>query len=235
MKDKHCCSHEASCITMVPVFRGLGEVELQRLQKQLVSHHYQKGEFIFQEGEQSRALLIVNEGLVKLSKISLDGKEQIVRLLFPGDFFGLFALLHAEKHYLHAVALEQTAICSIDKEDFLHTMEESAAMSFRFVSALNERLHEADESLSYFGLMEVEARIAAALLLFHTKMSAGDDFFTLPISKRELASFIGTTPETVSRKLVSFSDKKVLEMRGQRQIRIIDYAKLTHISGTYTI
>lgn len=231
MACNHCCSQESACITTVPVFKGLEDSELLLLQNVTHSRSFQKGEFIFREGEQSETLLIVNEGLIKLTKSSADGKEQIVRLLFPGDFFGLFALLRDEKHYMNAEALEKTVICYIDKKDFLQTMAKNADMSFRLVVALNDRLFEADESVGFLSLMNVEERLARALILFYDKMKAHNGVFSLPITKKDLASFIGTTPETVSRKLLSFVSQNMISLIGQRQIEILDMERLKQFAA----
>ena len=226
MQCENCCAHESACITSVPVFQGMNETDLLLLQKVTRSKDFQKGEFIFREGEGSETLFIVKEGLIKLTKTSAEGKEQIVRLLFPGDFFGLFALLRNEKHYTNAEALGKTVICSVDKKDFLKMMESHSEMSFRFLLALNDRLYEADESVGFLGLMEVEQRLARALLLFHDKMKAKNGTFTLPISKKDLASFIGTTPETISRKLLSFMSQNLINTDGRRNIKILELEQL---------
>ena len=204
----------------------MNEIDLQLLQKVTNSRDFQKGEFIFRDGERSETLFIVKEGIIKLTKTSAEGKEQIVRLLFPGDFFGLFALLRDEKHYANAEALGKTVICSIDKKDFLKMMESHSEMSFRFLLAVNDRLYEADESVGFLGLMEVEQRLARALLLFHDKTKAQNGTFALPISKKDLASFIGTTPETISRKLLSFMSQKLIITDGRRNIKILELDRL---------
>lgn len=231
MACNHYCSQQSPCITTVPVFKGLDDSELLMLQNVTRSRSFQKGEFIFREGEQSETLLIVNEGLIKLTKNSPDGKEQIIRLLFPGDFFGLFALLRDEKHYMNAEALGKTVICYIDKKDFLQTMAKNADMALRLVVALNDRLYEADESVGFLSLMNVEERLARSLILFYEKMQAYHGAFSLPITKKDLASFIGTTPETVSRKLLSFVSKNMISLIGQRQIEILDMEKLKQIAA----
>lgn len=225
------CSHESSCITTVPVFKGMKEADLQQLRKVTRSRNFQKGAFIFREGEHSETLFVVNEGLIKLTKNSVEGKEQIVRLLFPGDFFGLFSLLRDEKHYMNAEATQQTVICSIDKNDFLKTMENNSELSYRFLLAVNDRLYEADESVGNLSLMEVEQRLARALLLFHDKLKIKNEAFTLPITKKDLASFIGTTPESISRKLLSFVSKKLIHMDGQRRIKILELDQLKQLAG----
>jgi CRP-like cAMP-binding protein len=228
MDCENCCLHETtSCITSVPVFKGMNARDLQLLQNMTRSREIQKGEFIFREGEGSETLFVVKEGIIKLTKTSAEGKEQIVRLLFPGDFFGLFALLRSnEKHYTNAESLGKTFICAIDKKDFLKMMEGNSEMSFRFVLALNDRLHQADESVGLLGLLEVEQRLARALLLFHDKTKAQNGSFSLPISKKDLASYIGTTPETISRKLLSFMSQKLIHTDGRRNIKILDIEQL---------
>jgi CRP/FNR family transcriptional regulator len=174
----------------------------------------------------------VNKGLIKLTKISPEGKEQIVRLLFPGDFFGLFSLLKNESHYLNAESVgSSTVICYIEKKDFLKTMEMNAELSYRFLLAVNDRLYESDESVGFLGLMEVEQRLARALILFHDKMNATNGTFTLPITKKDLASFIGTTPESVSRKLLSFMSQKLISMDGRRQIQILELDLLKQVAS----
>ncbi|MFP7299151.1 Crp/Fnr family transcriptional regulator [Neobacillus niacini] len=224
------CSHESSCLVTVPVFKGLNEEDIRHLRKVTKSRMTHKGEYIFREGESSSTLFVVKEGLIKLTKTSADGKEQIVRLLFPGDFFGLYSLLRDEKHYINAETVQQTTICSIEKKDFLKTMEGNSDMAFRFLVAMNDRLYEADESMGNLSLMEVEQRLAKALLLFHEKMKVKNEAFTLPITKKDLASFIGTTPESVSRKLLAFMSKNIIHMEGQRQLQILELDQLKRIS-----
>jgi CRP-like cAMP-binding protein len=231
MDCDQCCSQESSCIISVPVFNGVNATDLQVLQKVTRSRSFLKGAFIFREGESSETLFIVNEGLIKLTKTSAEGKEQIVRLLFPGDFFGLFSLLRNEKHYMNAEAVGKTVICYIEKRDFLNTMENNADMSYRFLLAVNDKLFEADESVGLLSLMEVEQRLARALVLFHDKMNAKNGTFSLPITKKDLASFIGTTPESVSRKLLTFMSQKLISVDGRRQIQILELDRLKQLAG----
>ncbi|WP_040206192.1 Crp/Fnr family transcriptional regulator [Neobacillus jeddahensis] len=228
MGCSQCCTHESTCVTAVPVFKGLPVVDLQLIQKVTKSRNFLKGEYIFREGDHSETLFVVKKGLIKLTKTSAEGKEQIVRLLFPGEFFGLFSLLKDERHYMNAEAVGEsdTVICSIDKNDFLKTMEHNAGLSYRFLLALNDRLYEADESVGFLGLMEVEQRLARALILFHDKLNEGNGIFSLPITKKDLASYIGTTPESVSRKLLAFMSQKLIAMNGRRQIQILELSHL---------
>ncbi|MEH7246626.1 Crp/Fnr family transcriptional regulator [Neobacillus niacini] len=224
------CPQESSCLTTVPVFNGMKTEDIQALRKVTRSSKFQKGDYIFREGDHSETLFVVKEGLIKLTKTSAEGKEQIVRLLFPGDFFGLFSLLRDENHYMNAEPVQETVICLIEKKDFLQTMERNSDLSFRFLLAMNDRLYEADETVGNMSLLEVEQRLARALVLFHDKMNTKTGAFTLPITKKDLASFIGTTPESVSRKLLAFMSQRYIHMEGQRQIQILELDELKRIS-----
>ncbi|WP_102347254.1 Crp/Fnr family transcriptional regulator [Bacillus sp. Marseille-P3661] len=225
------CNHNVSCFSIVPVFQGMNTKDLTILQSVTKSRCYKKGEFIFREGERSETLFIINSGLIKFSKVSEEGKEQILRLLFKGDFFGQFALLQNEDHYADAEALDETIICSIDKKFFLDTLKYNPTMAVHFINALNNRLFHADEWMSLLSLMDVEQRLARVLLLFYEKLDITNNQFTLPITKRDLASLIGTTPETLSRKLVAFSAQQLISLKQPRAIQVVNFDQLKLLAG----
>lgn len=208
-----CCEHQDhSCIRKVPVFEGLTTDEMSELEASVQSKPFKKGEFIFREGERSDSLFVLNDGLVKLSKVSDEGKEQIIRFLFPGDFFGQFALLQEKMHYAHAEVLEPSVVCSIQRHDLLQALERSPRMAYRFLLAVSERLQQSDEWMGTISLMETERRLAKLLLLFFDRNKAQPEV-RLPARKKELAALIGTTPETLSRKLAVFEEQGVLSVQ----------------------
>ncbi|MBP1932355.1 Crp/Fnr family transcriptional regulator [Ammoniphilus resinae] len=225
-------NHAETCVRHVPVFTEMTDEEAELLQKVTYRHCYDKGEYIFQEGDPSNTLFVVHEGLIKLSKLSDEGKEQIIRLLFPGDFFGQFSLLENKNHYANAEVLEPTTVCEIHREDFIPVLERNPAMAIRFLLALSERLHQADEWISTISLLEVERRLAKALLLFHEKTKINHQQVLLPISKKDFASLIGTTPETLSRKLVYFESLGFLRLIGKKDVQILDPKGLLDLAGS---
>lgn len=224
------CTSDSTCVRKVPIFQGMNDSELKSIQLVTKSREYKKSELIFHEGDQSHRLYVVNKGVIKIFKTSAEGKEQIVRLLFPGDFFGEFALLHEKEHYASAEALENTVICFIQKSDFLTTLEQSSGMSYRFILALNQLLHQADEWMSMLSLMEIEQRLARVLLLFYEKLNAKNGKYMLPVPKRDIASLIGTTPETLSRRLLAFSNRQLILLHGRKEIEITNFKQLATIA-----
>jgi CRP/FNR family transcriptional regulator, anaerobic regulatory protein len=224
--------HDPRYISLVPIFQGLNEEEMNLLQKVTQIREYRKGDVIFREGDPSETLYIIDEGLIKITKVAEDGKEQIVRLLFPNDFFGQSAMLQTDNHYANAVAIDDTVIYTIQKHDFINTLERNHKMALRFMRALNERIYQADEWMSLLSLMEVEQRLASVLLLFNNRIHSNNGQFKLPITKKVLASLIGTTPETISRKFVKFVSENLIELNGQREIHILDLEGLKRKAKT---
>lgn len=225
------CNKFTSCLNLVPIFQGMSTNEINNLQQVTKSRCFKKGELIFREGEQSDKFFIVHKGLIKLSKVAENGKEQILRLLFQGDFFGQFALLKDENYYANAEALENTIVCTIEKKLFVDTIERNPTMAVNFINALSNRLVLADEWMSLLSLLEVEQRLARVIILFYDRIGMSENQFTLPISKRDLASFIGTTPETLSRKLMSFVGQQLISLKQRRDIQVVDYNKLKTLAG----
>lgn len=226
-----CHNHQkGSCVRSVPVFKGLNNEEVDALNQVVKSRTYHKGEFIFREGDSSDTLYVVHKGTIKVSKVTEEGKEQIIRILFHGDFFGQYALLENKKHYADAEVLEDTTVCHLHKNDFKIILERNPTMAMNFMMALSELLQIADEWIGTISLLEVERRLAKALLLFFERENGGE-YFQLPVPKKDFASLIGATPETLSRKLVHLQSMQILELDGRRGIRLLDVEKLKEIAG----
>lgn len=229
-KEKSECSYQHACIRRVPIFQTLTDQEIQLLQPVTHSRGYEKGDFVFREEEQSESLFVLNQGLIKLSKVADNGKEHIIRFLFPGDFFGQFALLQDKKHYANAEIVEPSVVCRIHRDDFKPLMEQNPAMTYRFLIAMSELLQQADEWAGALHLYEVDRRLAKMLLYLQRKDVSSDNQLQLPAAKKELALMIGTTPETFSRKLAQFESQGILSVN-RRNVRILDPATLCQLAG----
>jgi CRP/FNR family transcriptional regulator len=208
-----CGNHEnRTCIYKVPIFEHLTAEEAESLAAKVRSKRYKRGEFIFREGERSETFFILNEGTVKLSKLSETGKEQILRFLFPGDFFGHFAMLQDKTHYANAEVLDDADVCFIQKREFRQILECNPKMAYRFLLAVSERLGQADDWLGTISLMDTDKRLAKLLHLFYEKNGA-QPVLRLPAQKKELAAHLGITPETLSRKLACLEENGLLEVK----------------------
>ena len=216
----HCTDHDDYCISLVPIFNHLEEEQMDEVMALIHSRSYKKGEDIYQTGNASGALYIVRRGRVKIYRISESGKEQILRILNPGDFTGELALFNESVHDAFASALVDTDICMIKRNDLQNLLLKYPNISMKILSELSHRLAQS-ETQTTRATERVELRIALFLVesIDHNSKS---DVITLPMSKKDLASYLGTTPETISRKLLEFEDAGLIKQLSNKSIKIID-------------
>ncbi|WP_187355586.1 Crp/Fnr family transcriptional regulator [Paenibacillus tengchongensis] len=197
------------------------------------SVHVEKGSFVVREGELSDSLFIVKSGLVKLTQSTPEGKQHLVRLLFPGDYFGQYSLLHHQASDVSAEVVKSGLICQLHREDFLPLLRENAELSFHFLLALSKQLHDAEEQAGVLQMLDVEKRLARLLLHLYEKETAQPPVpeIRLPSAKKEVAAMIGTTAETFSRKLSKFADLKLIAVH-QRRIELKDIEALQQMAET---
>ena len=214
------CEHdkETNCITLVPIFHNLTTEEMWEvagITRQLV---VQKGEVIYAMDDKVDSLFVVHSGRVKIYRLSDSGKEQVIRVLRVGDFLGELALFNHSPMSDYAEALEESSMCVIDGTAFKALMNKYPSIAFKILEELSQRLERTEQLLEDISLHSVERRLAQALL----DLSMGGVEIELEMSKRDWASQIGMTGETLSRKLTSFQDLGFIEQIGQRRILIKD-------------
>lgn len=224
------CDHDHYCIDNVPIFQDLLIEEKESIMNSSNHKIFKKGEFIFTPGDSFDDLFVVNKGMVKVYKISALGKEQILRILKPGDFMGELSLFSKSIHNNTAEALEKTEICVIQGSKIREVILQKPEIAIKFLQKFSERIEQSEEMIEQIGLRDVEQRIANYLLLEIEKNQIskknGEYEITLPVSKGDLASLIGTTQETLSRKLTLFQDNGWIKQKGQRVIAVIDIHSL---------
>ncbi|NRG30872.1 Crp/Fnr family transcriptional regulator [Niallia circulans] len=223
------------CPKRVPIFYSLSDLEIKKITD--VVHHklFKKGEMIIEEGDISTSLYIIHSGKVKLSKLTIQGKEQIVHLLTTGDFFGESNLFHDDMVMnLSCHALEDTKICVLKKQDFDQIMLSNPGISFKLLKTITKRLSHTEDLARMLATKDPEVRIADMLLEFCEKFGTEHQntvLITLPITREEISSYVGLTRETISRKLAKLVDKGILSLIGNKQILIYNKGKLQSIGG----
>jgi CRP/FNR family transcriptional regulator len=187
---------------------------------------YKKGEIIFNAGDYFDYLFIVIKGRVKLSKISAMGREQILKILEVGDFMGELSLFKDTVMTNFAEALENTEICIIRSEKIREIIMQKPEIAIKFLEKYAERIKHSEEIIEQIGLRDVEQRIANYLIAEveknNIKNRNNEYIINLPITKSVLSSILGTTKETLSRKLTLLQDEGLIRMEGQRKIIITD-------------
>src|SRR5690606_12984316 len=150
-------------------------------------------------GDISDSLYIIHGGKIKVYRLSENGKEQLIRILMPGDFTGELALFSESIHDVYAEAIEGTESCSIQRSNLQSLLMKYPNISLKILSEFSNRLNQAEHQMTSFATEEAETRIA--LYLLQLAEENGSSSVELPMSRKDLASFLGTTPETISRKL----------------------------------
>ncbi|MEC1721294.1 Crp/Fnr family transcriptional regulator [Schinkia azotoformans] len=241
---EHCCHHhdennqdmKSLCISIVPIFNHLQFNEMLEIVKTSKTKTYKKGEMVFRAGEPSDHLYIVHKGQVKIYRLSESGKEQLIRIMEPGDFMGELALFTDESLTSYAEAMKDTEICAIHKTEMKEMLLSNPSISLKIIEEFSRRLNDTEKNIESISSHDSEKRLASYLL----GLSAGNDEvgtdhepiqITLPMSKKDLASYMGMTRETLSRRLSSFQDQGLISMTGQRKITILDVDALSEIEN----
>lgn len=213
-------SHKA-CVSLVPIFNHLENDQMDEIMKATKSVSYKKGEIIYSAGDKSDSLYIVSSGKIRIYRLSESGKEQLVRILVPGEFTGELALFRESIHESYAEAMTDTNVCTITRTDLQGFLMMYPSISLKILSEFSKRLEISEKQTTSFATEKVETRMAI-FLAEHIDKEKTPMEFVLPMSKRDLASYLGTTPETISRKLAEFEDAGYIRQLEHRRIRIID-------------
>ncbi|WP_088008380.1 Crp/Fnr family transcriptional regulator [Indiicoccus explosivorum] len=208
------------CVSMVPIFNHLEPDEMREIAGTATSLSLKRGELLYSAGDRADTLYIIHKGRVKIYRLTESGKEQLVRVLEPGDFTGETALFSDSVHDAFAEAAEQTEICRIQRADLRAFLIKYPQISLKILSEFSSRLERAEEQATSFATEDTETRIAL-YLLNQRKIQQSDDV-KLTVTRKDLASLLGTTPETVSRKLGFFEESGWISQESHRKIRILD-------------
>ncbi|WP_125708991.1 Crp/Fnr family transcriptional regulator [Companilactobacillus zhongbaensis] len=208
-----------SCLSLVTIFQALPEKDLSHLEDIVSEHHFKSGEYIFHAGDDADSLKIVSHGQAKVFQIAANGKEQMIRILQTGDFDGEAALFENWERNSFAQALMDTDVCEISRDDFQRLMGDSPKLAVNMVNAFGQRITQLEAQNTEVTTSSVESRLANYLL--ETSAGLKEERFTLPLKKKDIATYLGTTPETISRKLTKMAEAQLLENKGLK-VKIID-------------
>jgi CRP/FNR family transcriptional regulator len=214
-----------NCIELVPIFSNLNYDEMMEIARITRDRTYEKGSMIYMAGDNDESLYVIHEGKVKISRISDSGKEQVLRVLGPGEFMGELTLFSHNPLTDNAEALEKTVVCVINGAELKNLMSKYPTIAFKVLEELSQRLERAENLVENISLHSVERRLADTLL----NMADDKGEIELKMSRKDLASHLGMSRETLSRKLSSFQDEGYIELIGHRKVKILDEDALMEI------
>jgi len=227
MAEKHIKAIDQ--ITRIPLFQGLDRKQQAELAAILVDRVFRRGENIFFEGDEGIGFYIIVSGRAKIFKLSSEGKEQILHIFGPGEPIGEAAVFGGKKFPAHAAALEETRTFFLPRNAFVDLIRKDPSMALSMLAVLSHRLHQFTRLVEDLSLKEVPGRLASYLLLL-SQREKGKSEISLDISKSQLASLLGTIPETLSRILARMGREKIIRMGG-RHCRILNPKALEELAG----
>jgi len=177
---------------------------------------YDKGQAIYNAGERKEKLFVVHVGKVKIYRLSQAGKEQVIRLVRPGQFFGELALFSPQASAEYALALEQSTMCVIEGPRLKTLMTTHPSIGLKVMEELSSRLDKAESLIRDIALQSVEQRLARFLL----DEAQGNGEVWLKTTKGNLASQLGMSQESLSRKLASFQARGLIALKASRIITL---------------
>ena len=219
------CTHCAKRFTNVfcnPAYDSVADINAEK-----ICTAYKKGEYIFKEGTRPHGVFCVNVGKIKLSKAGDDGREQIIRLVKPGDPLGYRSLLSGDTYNASAIALENCGVCFIPKELFLGILQKDSSLSMEMMKLLSDDLKKAEMQITHLAQKPVRERVAEAILFIKETYGFEADGKTInaSFSREDIANIVGTATETAIRLLSEFNKDQIIQLNGKK-IMILDTAKL---------
>jgi CRP/FNR family transcriptional regulator, cyclic AMP receptor protein len=182
----------------VPLLASLTELQIETLAGASARRAFPKGRMIVAEGEPSQSLYILLSGRAKVQRSDSEGKEVILAVLGPGEFFGEMSLIDDAPRSASVITIESCDFMAIQKETFKHMLQHSPEMCQLIMRSLVRRLREADKKIETLALLDVYGRVARVLLDF-SELVGEERIVKGKLPRQEIAKMIGASREMVSR------------------------------------
>jgi len=209
------------------LWRGLPPEQLEAVGEIAIAQTYNKGEIIFLEGDEVEGFYVVKSGKVKVYKVAATGKEQIFHIFDSGEHFAEVPAFDGECYPANAAALIETELLFFPRPSMLKLLMEQPSLAINMLAIFARHLRRFARIIEDLSLKEVPERLAAYLL------SQESEEVELEINKSQLAAFLGTIPETLSRVFSKLSHQRLIEVEGAK-IKILNreglqrLAKISH-------
>ena len=223
-KCEQCIVRELSSL------KALNKGELLRLAECKTSSFIKKGDPVFEEGDSVNGIYCITVGVCKLSKLSANGKDQIVKLVKAGELLGQRSMISDEPANLSAVALEDMEVCFIPKGEVLNFFDTNNQFSMNLMKTICGDLKETSDHLVSISQKTVKERLAETLIYLQETFGKNEDnSLRIQLSREEMAGMIGTATESCIRLLSDFNKLGLIELNGKK-IVIKDLGKLKRIA-----
>jgi len=219
---------ERELLRTVPIFSELSDADLDSLFRLSTRRHYPKDGVVFFEHEPGDAFFMILKGRIKVTILGDDGREVILTMLGPGDFFGEMSLLDNEPRSATAIASEDSELLSLCRADFQSSLTENRSIMGALIRVLAARLRRANQQISTLALLDVYGRVASVILDMARdegrRLKDGRVVFRRA-THQEIANRIGTTRETVTRMLKDLERHGLIHVEGREMVLEPDFEK----------
>lgn len=214
-------SSHTACVSLVPIFNHLDNESMAKIATKANHRDLKRGEFLYQAGDAEDSIYIVHKGQVRVFHLSEGGKEQLIRVLNPGEFTGEWTLFSSDTYHENfGEATKNSAICVISRQDLQELLKEYPEIAMKIMQAMSERLSQSEKQTASVATESVVNRIIYYLEDLTSDASEDDVTVTLPMARKDIASYLGTTPETLSRRFKGLEEKGLIEQLPKNTIRI---------------
>jgi len=207
-------------ISTIPLFNGLPEDQLEAIKKIAIEKQINKGEIVVSEGDEGRGFFVIVEGRVKVFKVSAEGKEQILHIFGPGQPFGEVPVFAGQRFPANAQAIDKTKALFFPRVAFVGLITANPSLALNMLAEMSKKLRLFAVQIENLSLKEMPARLASYLIHLADEQDQ-KEFITLKISKGQLASILGTIPETLSRIFAKLSGNNLIRVEGKK-ITLLD-------------
>ena len=211
-----------------PLFAALDDEAASTLMQSMTQRHLERGDVLFNEGDQGDRLYVIGEGKIKLGRRSSDGRENLVAILGPGEMFGELSLFDPGPRTMTATAVAETQLMGIGHDDLSGLLAGRPEVAKVLLAALAKRLRRTNENLADLVFSDVPGRVAKALLDLSERFGRPtDDGLRVAhdLTQEELAQLVGASRETVNKALADFAGRGWLKLEA-RAVLLLDVDRL---------
>lgn len=216
------------------LFKELEPEEAAFMKDRIFLRKYKRGEYIFRPKDEALVMYIVKSGAMKITKDLSDGREQILYIYHKEDFVGGLNLLTSEYYHYNGIALTDTSVILVQKEDFHRVLLNNRGVLRSLLKESFARIRKSEELIDRLSVINGDMKVAKTLInLLKTngnKDESGLWVIDSPLNRQEIGSFTGLTRETLTRKLTHFQELGIIELMDRGKIRIIDMESLTNLT-----
>ena len=215
-------------ISAIPIFNGLPDDQIKAIKRIALEKPVNRGEILFSEGDDGRGFYVVVVGRIKVFKVSPEGKEQILHILGPGQPFGEVSVFAGQKFPANAQALDKGRVLFFPRAAIVDLIAANPSLALNMLAVMSKKLRQFAVQIENLSLKEMPARLAS-YLIYLAQEQQSDQAVTLKISKGQLASILGTIPETLSRVFAKLSGQNLIRVEGKK-ITLLDPSGLEELA-----